>query len=67
MRLFCVLIATILGLYMIIRSAIRFWKRGRAGVNINEDPGLCEGVFVDFLLLALGVFLIVPLYILLLT
>ena len=67
MRLFCVLLATIPGIYMIIRSAIRFGKRGKAGENVMEDPGLCESVLVDFLMLVLGVFLVLPLLLFLLS
>ena len=61
MRLFCVLLATILGIYMIVRSVIRFGKRGKSSVNVVEDPGLCESALVDFLMLVLGVFLVLPL------
>ena len=62
MRLFCVLMATVLGLYMIIRSALRFATRGKTGENGMEDPGLSEGILVDFFMLVLGVFLVLPLF-----
>lgn len=62
MRLLCVLMTTLLGVYMIIRSALRFGKRGKAGVNVKEDPSLCESALVDFLMLVLGVFLLIPLF-----
>ena len=62
MRLFCVLMATVLGLYMIIRSALRFAKRGKRGENVMEDPGLSEGILVDFFMLVLGAFLLIPLF-----
>lgn len=60
-RLICVLFAAFLGIYMIIRSAIHFAKREKAGVNVKDDPGLCESALVDFLMLALGVFLVLTL------
>ena len=66
MRLFFVLMTTLLGIYMILRSAIRLWKRGKTGENVMEDPGLSEGVMVDFLMLVLGVFLVIPLFAILL-
>lgn len=66
MRLFFVLMTTLLGIYMIIRSAIRLWKRGKTGENVMEDPGQSEGVMVDFFMLVLGVFLLIPLFAILL-
>lgn len=66
MRLFFVLMTTLLGIYMILRGAIRLWKRGETGENVMEDPGLSEGVMVDFLMLVLGVFLVIPLFAILL-
>ena len=63
MRLFCVLLATLLGCYMVIRSLCRL-LRGRR--NVNEDPGVCESVLVDFLMLLLGGFLLIPLFVVLL-
>ena len=59
MRLLMVLLATLLGCYMVIRSLFRLLKGGR---NINEDPGACESVIVDFLMLLLGIFLLIPLF-----
>ena len=59
MRLFCVLLATLLGCYMVIRSLYRLLKGRR---NVNEDPGACEGVLVDFFMLLLGSFLMIPLF-----
>lgn len=66
MRLFFVLMTTLLGIYMIIRSAIRLWKWGKTGENVMEDSGLSESVMVDFFMLVLGVFLLIPLFALLL-
>jgi len=62
MRLFCVLMATVLGIYMIIRSALRFAKRGKRGENVMEGPGLSEGILVDFFMLVLSIFLVLPLF-----
>ncbi|MBE6972803.1 MAG: hypothetical protein E7440_02845 [Ruminococcaceae bacterium] len=58
MRLFSVLLATLLGGYMMIRSVCRLLKHGR---NVNEDLGACESVLVDFFMLLLGIFLLLPL------
>ena len=62
MRLFCVLLAALLGCYMTIRSIYRLWKRGRDGVNVTEDPGEGESAIVDIMMLILGVFLLIPLF-----
>ena len=59
MRLFCVLLATLVGCYMVIRSLYRLLKGRR---NVNEDPGACESVLVDFFMLLLGIFLLLPLF-----
>lgn len=62
MRLFCVLLATLLGCYMTIRSVCRLWKRGRDGVNVTEDPSEGQSAIVDVAMLILGVFLLIPLF-----
>lgn len=62
MRLFCVLLATLLGCYMVIRSTYRLWKRGRDGVNVTEDPSEGQSAIVDIMMLMLGVFLLIPLF-----
>ena len=59
MRLFCVLLASLLGCYMVFRSFCRLLKGSR---NVNEDPGVCESVLVDFFMLLLGIFLLLPLF-----
>ena len=66
MKLFCVIVTTILGTYMMIRSLLRICRRGDRNENIMDDPSLCEGAVVDFLMLVLGVFLLVLFAVLLL-
>lgn len=62
MRLFCVLLATLVGCYMTIRSIYRLWKRGRDGVNVTQDPSEGHSAIVDIMMLMLGVFLLIPLF-----
>ena len=54
MGLFAVSLATLLMVYIVIRSACRLWKRCRDGVNVNEDPEVYRSALVDTVLLVLG-------------
>ena len=64
MRLLCVLFATLLGAFMVLRSIVRLWKRGRDGVNIMEAPTAreSESILVDMGMLVLGGVLLIPLF-----
>ena len=55
------IVTAILGIYMMIRGFARICGRGKRNENIMDDPGFCEGAVVDFLMIMLGIFLVVPL------
>ena len=57
MRLFYVMLAAVIGCYMVIRGIYRIWNRN---VNVYDDPAQCKGIVIDFLMIVLGVFLLLP-------
>lgn len=58
MRTISILLMALSGIYMIIRSVLRFLKRIRNGVNVCEDPGESESIIVDTVLFVLGVLIV---------